>query len=430
MPVELDPQRFDSERLHLRQRVGARTGVQELRGALEVVGLAVRGERRRGAGGSRGEGACKRREERLSEFGHGGLRHGKAAQGCGPMRRLTCSLSPCEYSHRTGRHRPHGRGGGGQRAPAAARARAAGGVPGRARARRGRDRGRPDRGGPLERHLLIRRGDTEVVLRRPPRPPLPPSAHDVLREARPARAGGDARACRRAGGGRGPGRHRQPVLCDGAARGRGASRTSRPRSTRRDQRRRISDELIDALVEIHAVDWRAVGLEGFGKPTGYLQRQLRRFGGLWELNKTREIPAVERVGGWLAEHMPESGPATIVHGDFRLGNTVFAPDAPARLAGVLDWEMATIGDRWPTSATCARCGSSAEDPGGGMCELSGVTRREGFPMREELIGRYEQRTGRSMRDLRWYRHWRCGSRWCSWRATTSARSPAPPTTPT
>ena len=59
----------------------------------------------------------------------------------------------------------------------------------------------------------------------------------------------------------------------------------------------IASELIDALVEIHAVDWRAAGLEGFGKPTGYLERQLRRFGGLWELNKTREIPAVESVGG-------------------------------------------------------------------------------------------------------------------------------------
>ena len=92
------------------------------------------------------------------------------------------------------------------------------------------------------------------------------------------------------------------------------------------------------------MDWRAAGLEGFGKPTGYLERQLRRFSGLWEHNKTREIPAVERVAGWLAEHLPESGPATIVHGDYRLGNTMFATDAPARLTAVLDWEMATIGD--------------------------------------------------------------------------------------
>src|SRR6185437_13070542 len=75
------------------------------------------------------------------------------------------------------------------------------------------------------------------------------------------------------------------------------------------ERRRIGEELIDALVEIHGVDWRAAGLEDFGKPTGYLERQLRRFLGLWELNKTREIPAVESVGAWLGDHLPSSGPA-------------------------------------------------------------------------------------------------------------------------
>ena len=103
-------------------------------------------------------------------------------------------------------------------------------------------------------------------------------------------------------------------------------------------------ELIDALVEVHAVDWRACGLEGYGKPTGYLERQLRRFGGLWEHNKTREIATLDRVTAWLAANRPESGPATIVHGDYRLGNVMFAPGAPARLVAIFDWELATIGD--------------------------------------------------------------------------------------
>jgi aminoglycoside phosphotransferase (APT) family kinase protein len=169
------------------------------------------------------------------------------------------------------------------------------------------------------------------------------------------------------------------------------------------QRRRIADELLDALVEIHAVDWRAVGLEGFGKPTGYLERQLRRFNGLWDLNKTREIPAVERVGTWLAEHLPSSPAATIVHGDFRLGNTIFAPGAPAHLAAVLDWEMATIGDPLADLGYLCMMWTEPGDPRGGMREaLGAITRREGFPTRAQLIARYEQRTGRSMRDLRWY----------------------------
>ena len=159
-------------------------------------------------------------------------------------------------------------------------------------------------------------------------------------------------------------------------------------------------------MEIHAVDWRAAGLEGFGKPTGYLERQLRRFGGLWELNKTREIPAVERVGDVAIGAPAESDPATeatIVHGDYRLGNTIFAADAPARLESVLDWEMATIGDPLADLGYLCMMWTEAGDPKGGLREhLGGVTRREGFPTRAELIARYEERSGRSMQDIRWY----------------------------
>src|SRR3954463_12474793 len=111
-----------------------------------------------------------------------------------------------------------------------------------------------------------------------------------------------------------------------------------------DERHRICCELVDSLAEMHAVDWRACGLEGFGKPTGYLDRQLRRFGGLWEQNRTRELPLGQEVGEWLAANKPESPDATIVHGDYRLGNTMFADESPARLIAVFNWELATIGD--------------------------------------------------------------------------------------
>jgi aminoglycoside phosphotransferase (APT) family kinase protein len=169
------------------------------------------------------------------------------------------------------------------------------------------------------------------------------------------------------------------------------------------ERRRIGEELIDSLVEIHAVDWRTAGLEDFGKPTGYLERQLRRFLGLWELNKTRDIAAVESVGSWLAEHLPSSGPATIVHGDYRLGNTIFALGHPARLAAVLDWEMATIGDPLADLGYLCMMWTEAGDPQVGLREALGrVTREEGFPTRAELVARYEERSGRSMRDIRWY----------------------------
>jgi aminoglycoside phosphotransferase (APT) family kinase protein len=253
---------------------------------------------------------------------------------------------------------------------------------------------------------LIERDDAEVVLRRPPRPPLPPSAHNVLREARLLRALRNTPA-------------RVPevlAVCEDEAtigapfyvmeRIEGEVIVASVPATLDTpaERRRIGEQLIDALVEIHAVDWRAAGLEDFGKPTGYLERQLRRFGGLWELNKTREIPAVERVGSWLAEHMPDPlGTSTIVHGDYRLGNTMYASDAPARLTAVLDWEMATIGDPLADIGYLSMMWAQAGDPSEGLrAALGNVTRAEGFHTREQLIARYEERSGRPVGDVRWY----------------------------
>jgi aminoglycoside phosphotransferase (APT) family kinase protein len=245
----------------------------------------------------------------------------------------------------------------------------------------------------------------ELVLRRPPRPPLPPSAHDVLREARLLRALESTAA-------RVP---RVLAVCEDErligcpfyvmerVQGEVIVSHTPPGLDTPAQRARIGEQLIDALVEIHAVNWRAAGLEGFGKPSGYLERQLRRFGGLWDLNRTREIPAVERVAAWLSEHLPESGPATIVHGDYRLGNTMFAAQAPAELVAVFDWEMSTIGDPLADVGYLCMFWTEATDPEGGLREhLGRVTRAEGYPTREELIAHYEERSGRSMRDLRWY----------------------------
>lgn len=251
---------------------------------------------------------------------------------------------------------------------------------------------------------LVRRGGWEGVLRRPPRPPLPPSAHDVLREARvlravgatPVRVPGVLAVCEDEGviG--------APFYVMEKVEGEVITSAVPEALDTPAERRCIGDELVDALVELHAIDWRAAGLEGFGKPTGYLERQVRRFLGLWEHNKTRDVDAVERVGRWLAERMPASPGATIVHGDYRLGNTMFAASAPARLLAIFDWEMATIGDPLADVGYLCMMWSQADDPTGGMFDLGAVTRAEGFPTRAELVARYEERSGRSMTDIRWY----------------------------
>jgi aminoglycoside phosphotransferase (APT) family kinase protein len=244
---------------------------------------------------------------------------------------------------------------------------------------------------------------TGVVLRRPPRGPLPPSAHDVLREARllsalertPVRAPRVLAVCDDQSLIGSPFYVMEKVEGDVIT-----SSVPVPLDNPME-RSRIADELIDRLIELHSVDWREVGLEGFGKPTGYLERQLRRFTGLWEHNRTRELQQVEQVGRWLAANMPGSPTATIVHGDYRLGNTIFAHDAPARLLAILDWEMATIGDPLADIGYLMLHWTEAGEKAGSFT-LQSVTSLPGFPTRKELIARYETHSGRSMQALSWY----------------------------
>jgi aminoglycoside phosphotransferase (APT) family kinase protein len=250
---------------------------------------------------------------------------------------------------------------------------------------------------------LFDRGGSRFVLRRPPRPPIPPSANDMLREARVLSAlEGRARVPRVLAVCEDTSVIGAPFYVMEEVIGHVVTTAMPSGLDTPDERRRTAEELIDALVEIHAVDWRAAGLEGFGKPDGYLERQLRRFLGLWDHNKTREIPAVEHVGRWLKENLPESPAATIVHGDYRLGNVLLAPEPPAQVAAVLDWEMSTIGDPLADLGYLCTLYVDRDDPSLGKFELSSVTRDEGFLTRAELVARYEERSGRSMTDIRWY----------------------------
>jgi aminoglycoside phosphotransferase (APT) family kinase protein len=253
--------------------------------------------------------------------------------------------------------------------------------------------------------FLVRRGDARVVLRRPPRPPLPPSAHDVLREARLLRALEDTpvRVPTVLAVGDDEDVLGVPFYVMDEVHGDVLASSIPDALDAPVERARISEELVDALVEVHAVDWRACGLEGYGKPTGYLERQVRRFSGLWEHNKTRELPVVDELGEWLGDNMPGSQEATIVHGDYRLGNVMMAGSTPAELVAIFDWELSTIGDPLADLGYMTVTWVEPDDPQDTMfANLSAVTRREGFLTRDELIARYEERSGRSMSALNWY----------------------------
>jgi aminoglycoside phosphotransferase (APT) family kinase protein len=166
-------------------------------------------------------------------------------------------------------------------------------------------------------------------------------------------------------------------------------------------RRRLAGDLVDTLVEIHAADVTVPGLAAFRRPGNYNERQVRRFLQLWELNQTRDLPTVERVGHWLAANVPEQLSPTVVHGDYRLGNMIVMRERPERLAAVLDWEMGAIGD---PRADVGYLVATYSEPGGSENPLgtSPVTATDGFPSRSELVERYVSRSGRDIEPLAWF----------------------------
>jgi aminoglycoside phosphotransferase (APT) family kinase protein len=264
----------------------------------------------------------------------------------------------------------------------------------------------------IERHLaghsnetfIIRLEGQEWILRRPPRGAFLPTAHDVAREYRVLSALS----------GTGVPAPRPLLLCEDPSvigapfylmeRVEGVViRDTLPEAFVGDvaSRRAIGDELVDALVELHAVDWRAVGLEGFGKASGYLERQVKRWKGQLALTEplTRPLPDLHRVGAWLEDHLPPSGGLTIVHGDYKLDNVAFRPEPPARLVAIFDWEMATLGDPLADVGWMLSFWRTAEDPSRPIPDEQTVTGLPGFQPRDELLARYQSRSGRQVGDL-------------------------------
>jgi aminoglycoside phosphotransferase (APT) family kinase protein len=169
-------------------------------------------------------------------------------------------------------------------------------------------------------------------------------------------------------------------------------------------RRRISVSMIDTLVRLHALDFRAVGLEGFGHPEGYIERQVRRWAQQWQRSQTGPLPEIEVLAARLRAAVPVSPPPTIVHGDFRLGNLALDPHDPGRVVAIFDWEMATLGD------PLADLGYTLiywADPDDAIDEVSigsvsPFTTLPGFLHRAELVAEYARRSGRDVAAVDFY----------------------------
>jgi len=251
---------------------------------------------------------------------------------------------------------------------------------------------------------LVSDGTTEVVFRRPPPPPIPRGANDVLREARLMSVL------------EGTGVPVPEILAVGQAgelldvpfyvmsymRGVVFTDVTPPALATPAHRRELAHDLIDTLAALHAVDWRARGLTDFGRPEGFNARHLQRMTRLVADPDGEPDPRFADIAAWLTERVPPESGAAILHSDYRLGNVMLATQPPGRVLAVLDWELATLGDPlldvgyFLTSYPLAGAPRTpTEDFGLALLE-------DGYPSRDELAARYAQATGRDLGDLGWY----------------------------
>jgi aminoglycoside phosphotransferase (APT) family kinase protein len=252
--------------------------------------------------------------------------------------------------------------------------------------------------------FLVSDGVRELVLRRPPPPPTPPGANDMMREARLLRALENSEV---------------PVprvlavddesevidvpfyvmtFVEGVV----VTRRTPPALAAPDVRRQIGYSMVDTLAALHAVDWRARGLEGFGRPEGFNARHVDRMARI-VANAEGATPAeFLPLRRWLEANVPPESGAAILHSDYRLGNVMLAAEPPGRVLAVLDWELATIGDPLLDVGYLLGCYPVPGEPTTPTGDLSIALLERGFPARDELVERYVTKTGADVSNLRWY----------------------------
>lgn len=242
------------------------------------------------------------------------------------------------------------------------------------------------------------------ALRRPPLGHVMPSAHDMTREFRVLQGLG------RVGFPAPPAR----VLCEddtviGApfmvmdfVDGRVIGSSEDARGLSADQAASVSATLVEGLAHLHGVDVAAAGLQDFGRPQGYLQRQVKRWSGQWPITKTRELASIDALQAWLTEQvrdLPDDTPWSLVHGDYRLDNVILSQNL-SRLLAVLDWEMSTLGDPIADLAITLVYWTQAGDGlRAGIPVAQGATSGPGFWSRQQVADRYAELSGSDLPNL-------------------------------
>lgn len=253
-------------------------------------------------------------------------------------------------------------------------------------------------GGHANLTYLLRYGEREYVLRRPPLGPVAPRSHDMVREYHALAALGP---------------HYAPaprvfVLCEDTSvigapffvmeRRHGIIvRRTMPEEIADvpTVRRRIGEAAIDALADLHAVPVEGP-VAALGKPEGFVARQIHGWAERWQRAKTDELPAMEHLAAWLAARVPPALPPTVVHNDFKLDNMMLDRSDPGRVVGVLDWDMTTLGDPRIDVGTLLGYWPEAGDPPERLAIAMQPTYLDGFPTRAEIVARYAARSGRDL----------------------------------
>jgi aminoglycoside phosphotransferase (APT) family kinase protein len=171
------------------------------------------------------------------------------------------------------------------------------------------------------------------------------------------------------------------------------------RSLGERERRATGESFVDVLADLHAVDVDEVGLGDLAKKEDYIARQLKRWYGQFQQSKTREIPAVDRVHDVLKARIPKQRRASVVHGDYRLGNSITDP-ARGKIVAVLDWEICTLGDPLADLGYVLATWTQSTDPVAGAPGAPSLA--AGFPSREEVLDRYAERSGRDVSQIDYY----------------------------
>jgi aminoglycoside phosphotransferase (APT) family kinase protein len=262
-------------------------------------------------------------------------------------------------------------------------------------------------GGHANLTYLLRYGEQEYVLRRPPLGPVAPSAHDMGREYRVLSVLHRVYALA----------PRAFLSCDDAAligapffvmercRGTVVRLTIPPEfggGADANANRRMSEVLIDALADLHQADYRAIGLDTLGRPEGFLRRQIDGWAQRYARAQTRALGGFDRLVTWLRAAQPASPPPTLLHNDWRLDNIMLAGDDPGRCVAVFDWDMCTLGDPLADLGTLLASWREAGEEIGGMTAGTMPSDVPGFLTRREAVARYAARRGVDVSSVPFY----------------------------